>query len=116
MASEQSLEIKTTLPDGARLIRRVIHPAGKPGGGRKRKKPGRLSRGPVQMKYGVAVPQNVRHAYELDKESGTTFWADAIQKEIDSLLTLDCFSFHPPGYKPNSDYQFAKLTMIFEVK
>jgi hypothetical protein len=41
------------------------------------------------MKYGVAVPKSVRHAYELDKESGTTFWADAIKKEIDSLLALE---------------------------
>ncbi len=114
--SKQSLMISTNMIGGTRLIRRVVHPVGKPGGGRKRKKPGRLSRGPVQMKYGVVVPQNVRHAYELDKESGTTFWADAIKKEIDSLLALECFSFHHPGYKPNSEYQFAKLSMIFEVK
>lgn len=71
--SKQSLVIPTNMFDGTRLIRRVVHSVGKPGGGRKRKKPGRFSRGPGQMKYGVAVPQNVRHAYELDKESGTTF-------------------------------------------
>jgi hypothetical protein len=114
--SKQSFVISTNLPGGTRLIRRVVHSAGKPGGGRKRKKPGRPSRGPVQMKYGVAVPQHVRHAYELDTESGTTFWADAVKKEIDSLLALGRFLFHHPGYKPNSDYQFAKLSMILEVK
>ena len=105
--SKQSFVISTNLPGGTRLICRVVHSAGKPGGGRNRKKPGRLSRGPVQMKYGVAVPQNVCHAYELDTESGTTFWADAIKKEIDSLLALGRFSFHHPGYKPNLEYQWA---------
>jgi hypothetical protein len=113
--SERSISIATNLPDGTRLIRRVVHAVGKSGGTRKRKKPGRLSR-PVQMKYGVVIPRNVKHAYELDKESGTTFWADAIKKEVDSLLALNCFTFHDPGYKPSPDYQFAKLSMIFEVK
>ena len=83
--------------------------------GTKRKKPGRLSR-PVQTKYGVTVPRNVNHAFELDDDEGGTCWADAITKEVDSLLQLDCFEFFPPDYKPSSDYQFTKLTMIFEVK
>ena len=93
----------------------MLDPHGKLGGGRKRKKPGRPSR-PVQMKYGVVVPQNVRHAYELNRESGTTFGADAIKKEMASLQALDYFSFHDPGYRPNLDCQFAKLAVIFEVK
>ena len=83
--------------------------------GTKRKKPGRLSR-PVQTKYGVTVPRNVSHAFELDEDDGGTCWADAIKKEVDSLLQLNCFDFYPPDYKPSSDYQFTKLTMIFEVK
>jgi hypothetical protein len=37
-------------------------------------------------------------------------------KETDSLLWLRCFDFHAPDFKPSSEYQFAKLTMIFEVK
>jgi hypothetical protein len=53
---------------------------------------------------------------ELDTENGNTLWADAIKKEIDSLLWLGCFDFHAPDFKPSSEYQFAKLTMIFEVK
>jgi hypothetical protein len=36
--------------------------------------------------------------------------------EIDSLLWLGCFDFHAPDFKPISEYQFAKLIMIFEVK
>jgi hypothetical protein len=52
----------------------------------------------------------------LDMENGNTLWFDAIKKEIDSLLWLGCFDFHAPDYKPSSEYQFTKLTMIFEVK
>jgi hypothetical protein len=32
------------------------------------------------------------------------------------LLWLGCFDFRAPDFKPSSEYQFAKLTMIFEVK
>ena len=93
----------------------MIRDVPKAGGVRKRKKPGRISR-PLEVKYGVVIPRNVKHALELDSEAGVTFWADAIRKEIASLLALDCFSFHAPDYKPSSDYQWTKLTIIFEVK
>ena len=109
------LVISTNLSDGTRLIRRVVHSSVQVGGKRKRTKPGRLSR-PILVKYGVKVPQSVRQAYELDKESGTTYWSDAIKNEIASLLALNCFDFHSPDYKPSSDFQMARLNMIFEVK
>ncbi len=64
----------------------------------------------------MVLPQSVRHALQLDAEAGNTFWADAIMKEIASLLALDCFEFHIPDYKPSSEYQWTKLSMIFEVK
>ncbi|KAI2506735.1 hypothetical protein MHU86_7736 [Fragilaria crotonensis] len=78
------LVLSTNLKNGTRLIRRVAVTAPKPGGVRKRKKPGRISR-PVQIKYGVEVPRNVRHAFELDEAAGNTLWADAIRK-VASLL------------------------------
>ena len=110
-----TLQIPSHLSNGTRLIRRVVRDVPKTGGARKRKKPGRISR-PLEVKYGVTIPRSVKHAYELDKEAGNTFWADAIHKEVESLLALDCFTFHAPDYKPNSDYQWTKLNMIFEVK
>jgi hypothetical protein len=36
------------------------------------------------VKYGVIIPHCVKHAMELDTETGNTLWADAIKKEIDS--------------------------------
>jgi hypothetical protein len=113
--SPTTLQIATNLPNGTRLIRRVVRDVPMTGGMRKRKKPGRISR-PLEEKYGVPIPRSVKHAYELDQEAGNTYWADAIRKEVDSLLALDCFSFHAPGYKPSSDYQWTKLSTIFEVK
>ena len=110
------IQVASNLPNGTRLIRRVVRAAPKPCGTRKRKKPGRTSR-PIDVKYSVVVPRSVTHALELDAEAGNTFWGDAIRKEIASLLALDCFEFHAPDYKPSSlDYQWAKLSMIFEVK
>jgi Reverse transcriptase (RNA-dependent DNA polymerase) len=110
-----TLQIASHLPNGTRIIRRVVRAIPTTGGVGKRKKPGRISR-PLEVKYGVPIPRSVKHAYELDKEAGNTFWADAIRKEIDSLLALDCFAFHAPDYKPSSDYQWTKLNLIFEVK
>ncbi len=82
------------------------------GGARKRKKPGRIGR-PLVVKYSVPIPRNVNHALELDADAGNTFWAGAIQKdEVESLLALDSFLFHAPDYKPSSEYQWTKLTMI----
>ena len=110
-----TIRVAHNLPNGTRLIRRSIREVTKSGGSRKRKKPGRISR-PVDVKYGVPVPRNVAHALELDREAGNTFWADAIRKEVASLLALDCFEFHAPDHKPSSEYQWTKLSMIFEVK
>jgi hypothetical protein len=54
--------------------------------------------------------------YELDAVNGNSYWANAIKKEIDSLLQLGCFNFCAPDFKPSSDYQHCRLTMVFEVK
>ena len=110
------LVINSHLPNSTRLIRRVVKPADKTGGTRcKRRKPGRISR-PVHLKYGVVVPQNVKQALAIDAENGDDVWLQAIRKEVASLLALDCFEFYAPDYKPSLEYQFARLSMIFEVK
>ena len=33
-------------------------------------------------KYGIEVPKDVRHAFELDRQNGNTLWRDALQKEM----------------------------------
>ena len=83
---------------------------------KKKQNPGRISHGQPVFKYGVEVPQSTKHAEELDAQHGNSLWKDAYQKEIASLLSLGCFDFRPPDSKPGPDYQFVKLTMIYEVK
>ena len=68
------------------------------------------------FKYGIEVPKSTKHAEELDTQHGNSLWKEAYQKEIVSLLSLGCFDFCPPDSKPGPDYQFVKLTMIYEVK
>ena len=83
---------------------------------KKKWKPGRISCGQPVFKYGVEVPKNTKHAEELDAQHGNSLWKEANQKEIASLLSLGCFDFRPPDSKPGPEYQFVKLTMIYEVK
>ena len=59
----------------------------------------------------------MKEALALDAESGTTYWRDAMHKEVSSLKEMNCFTFHDPTkYKPGPTSQLAPLRMIFEVK
>jgi hypothetical protein len=33
-------------------------------------------------KYGIEIPTNVKHAFEIDKRNGNTWWRDALAKEM----------------------------------
>ena len=83
---------------------------------KKKQNPGQISHGQPVFKYGVEVPKSTKHAEELDTQHGNSLWKEAYQKEIASLLSLGCFDFRPPDSKPGPDFQFVKLTMIYEVK
>jgi hypothetical protein len=36
-------------------------------------------------KYGIEIPNNNEHAYEIDRKTGTTFWKDAFSKEMHNV-------------------------------
>jgi hypothetical protein len=80
----------------------------------KKKKAGLGPRGKI-FKFGLQVPRNCKEAFEIDQANQNTFWQDAIKAEMSALEELDCFSFHPKGYHPGSDYQSTRLHMIFDV-
>ena len=84
---------------------------------RTRKSKKKFSTAP-RFKYGIEVPKSVRHALEIDKANGNTFWEDSLEKEIKSLLDLDCFEFKPFGYHEKLDNSWQKTTLhcIFDVK
>ncbi len=64
-------------------------------------------------KFGIQVPKTVDEALQIDHDTGTTFWRDAIMKEMKNVLPA--FEFHPVGHKPVG-YKWIPLHMIFDVK
>jgi len=64
-------------------------------------------------KYGIELPKTVKEALEIDKRTETTFWKDAIDKEMHNNALAFKFNGNdkvPIGYKE------IKCHMIFEVK
>ena len=65
-------------------------------------------------KFGIAIPKDVKDAYELDRGNGNTLWADAIAKEMEAV----CIAFQILGddQKPPPGYQEIKCHMVFDIK
>ncbi|KAL7523558.1 hypothetical protein ACHAXR_000235 [Thalassiosira sp. AJA248-18] len=66
-------------------------------------------------KYGMEVPTSVKHAIEIDRKNGNTFWQDdALNKEMTNVgiafRILEKEEALPPGYKKSSGH------IIFDVK
>ena len=65
-------------------------------------------------KFGIRVPTSVKEALAIDKETNTTYWHDAIQKEMRNCKTafkiLDDDERAPIGHK------WIKCHLIFDVK
>ena len=65
-------------------------------------------------KFGLELPKSVQRALEIDRETGTKYWEDAIRKEVGTVLPAlevkdrgDC---HPVGST------LIDLTIVFDVK
>jgi hypothetical protein len=64
-------------------------------------------------KYGVELPKSVKQALAINRNMGTSFWKDAIEKEMSNVLPA--FEFRdddvmPPGFKK------IDCHMVFDVK
>ena len=64
-------------------------------------------------KYGVRLPHSVKEALAIDAATGTTFWADAISKEMANVGVA--FEFQEDGTPPPG-YKEIKCHMIFDIK
>jgi hypothetical protein len=64
-------------------------------------------------KYGIELPKSVAEALEIDKRTGTTFWKDAIEKEMRNNALA--FKFDPNDNVPIG-YKMIKCHMIFDIK
>jgi hypothetical protein len=61
----------------------------------------------------------VKEALMLDKLTGTTFWRDAMQAEIDQLLKFKTFNILAKGVKtfPGMEkYTYVPMHFVFDVK
>ncbi len=64
-------------------------------------------------KYGIRVPKTVEEAYQIDEDTGTTYWRDAIEKEMANVrVAFDILEDGkvPIGYKP------VPIHMVFDIK
>ena len=64
-------------------------------------------------KYGIELPHSVEEALAIDRRTGTTFWADAIAKEMKNVRVA--FDFPEDG-KPPPGFKEIKCHMIFDIK
>ena len=67
-------------------------------------------------KFGIRIPNNVREALMLDRMNKNNLWADAIAKEMGALNNMKCFKYYPGHYRFTSQYHYAPLRMIFDIK
>eukprot|EP00804_Cyclotella_cryptica_P001676 CCRYP_009051-RA/>CCRYP_009051-RA protein AED:0.08 eAED:0.08 QI:0/0/0/1/0.5/0.6/5/0/841 len=64
-------------------------------------------------KYGIELPKTVEEAYVIDRATGTTFWHDAIEKEMKNVRVA--FDVLADGVAPPADHQFIRCHMIFDI-
>jgi hypothetical protein len=65
-------------------------------------------------KFGIEIPHSVERALAIDKESGTTFWADAIAKEMKNVRPD--FNILEDGAQAPVGSKYIRCHMNFEVK
>jgi hypothetical protein len=65
-------------------------------------------------KFGIQVPKSVDEALQIDRESNTTLWYEAIQKEMKNNAIA--FEFLEPHAAVPLGYKKITLHMIFDVK
>lgn len=64
-------------------------------------------------KFGIELPKTVEQALKIDRDTGTTFWQDAIEKEMKNVLPA--FEFNDGDQVPIG-YKHIKCHMVFDVK
>jgi hypothetical protein len=65
-------------------------------------------------KFGIRLPQTVDEALAIDKETNTTYWFEAIQKEMKNVRVA--FKFLEPGEKVPIGYKWIRCHLVFDVK
>jgi hypothetical protein len=66
------------------------------------------------QKFGIIIPRTVEEALQLDRDTNTTYWADAIAKEMKNNRIA--FKFLSSKERVPQSYKFIPCHMNFEVK
>lgn len=66
------------------------------------------------QKYGIRIPKIVAEALEIDRITGTTFWKDAITKEMKNLRVA--FDILDEGSNIEPRRVYLECYMVFDVK
>ncbi|KAL7482201.1 hypothetical protein ACHAW6_007885 [Cyclotella cf. meneghiniana] len=69
---------------------------------------------PRTHKFEIELPKTVEEAYAIDCATGTTFWHNAIEKEMENVHIS--FDILRDGVMPLPDHQYIWCHMIFDVK
>ena len=64
-------------------------------------------------KYGIRLPKTVEEALRFDKEDGTTYWRDAIDKEMKNVRIA--FEFNDKDEIPIG-HEYLRLHWVFDIK
>eukprot|EP00804_Cyclotella_cryptica_P023948 CCRYP_010054-RA/>CCRYP_010054-RA protein AED:0.31 eAED:0.32 QI:0/0/0/1/0.5/0.33/3/0/420 len=65
-------------------------------------------------KYGIELRKTVEEAYAIDRATGTTFWHDAIEKEMNNVRVS--FDVLADGVAPPADHWYIHCHLIFDIK
>ena len=66
------------------------------------------------QKYGIELPKTVKRALEIDQETETTFWKDAIKKEMSAVWKA--FEFKEEGAQDPVGHKQIDVHMVFDIK
>ena len=65
-------------------------------------------------KYGIRIPKSVKEALEIDRSTGTTYWKDAINKEMKNVRVAFDILDKDKNLEPGRVY--LECYMVFDVK
>lgn len=68
----------------------------------------------VNQKYGIELPKTVKRALEIDEETGTTFWRDALTKEMKNVAKA--FEVLDEGQSLPAGTQEIECHIVFDIK
>jgi hypothetical protein len=68
----------------------------------------------TDSKFGIELPHTVKRALEIDRETGTTFWADALTKEMKTVFPA--FEILEDGAIAPVGYQCIPCHIVFDIK